>query len=571
MKEHILDLEFPSEDNYVDTHFKLSKKFIIHANKSSPLGTDQKNILNDFGIADGKKKSYLIKIYRKQIIGLPSPYETNCQEYGHQSRFDCLNQCYYKKFKLKLGCLPPGNNPYTFILKTIYLSEVIELFNFKDICQFVDYNNHVSLVQELERSISKICNNICKKACIETLFTNDYHLIKVDRNSSMITIKLGQSYYTIVKHEPSTTLVQTFINIINVCSLLHGVNIVYIVWKIIKIIINISYVRKISRSLYMSKLKIKKFIKVYCLLTISLFLLRELFFTTIEYFEYNSILRIGVKNNHDEIGQVSMRLTFMFEANKNDVDKIFSTSTNESIISNNMNQNFSENGPFIIFWDQYVKSDLKFIIEKLGYLNNEFNENFQINFNNDRGTLMNNMSMMKTSGFMINNEDNIDDKNRHYFVTFDLIKFNMNEFININFKKYIKIKSTWKLTHIFIHSDLFPNFNEIFYNEFNLYYENFTLVLAKTVRQYMDPPVGHCSRYSVPSAQTFNAESHIQCYRKCYRYLVRKDLNCTLLTMDYSFNMLDFNSLDENLCDSHNLHYYNNIYKKTKIKTIIKR
>ena len=384
----------------------------------------------------------------------------------------------------------------------------------------------------------------------------------------MITIKLGQSYYTIVKHEPSTTLVQTFINIINVCSLLHGVNIVYIVWKIIKIIINISYVRKISRSLNTSKIKFKKFIKVYCLLTISLFLLRELFFTSIEYFEYNSILRIGVKNNHDEIGQVSMRLTFMFEANKNDVDKIFSTSTNESIISNNMNQNFSVNDPFIIFWDRYGKSDLKFIIEKLEYLNNEFSENFRVNFIDDKGTSMNNMSMMKTSGFMITNEENIDEKNRHYFVTIDLIKFNLKKSININFKKYIKIEPNMRLTHIFIHSDLFPNFNEIFYNEFNLYYENFTLVLAKTVRQYMDPPVGHCSRYSVPSDQTFNAESHIQCYRKCYRYLVRKDLNCTLLTMDYSFNMLDFDNLDENLYDSDTMYYYNNNYPKLKKNAI---
>ena len=180
------------------------------------------------------------------------------------------------------------------------------------------------------------------------------------------------------------------------------------------------------------------------------------------------------------------------------------------------------------------------------------------------------MSMMKflTSSFTFPNGKTINENYRYYFVCFELLESNLKNSVNINFKKYTGSDPNWKLNTILIHSDLFPKFNQLFHNEFNLYFENFTIVLAKTVRQYLEPPIGQCSRYSIPSPKTFDAKSHIQCYRKCFRRLFRNDLNCTLLTLDYSFNMLDFENLDENLCDSDTMYYYNNNYPKLKKNAI---
>ena len=165
-----------------------------------------------------------------------------------------------------------------------------------------------------------------------------------------MTFKLGKSYYTIVKHEPSTTFMQTLINIINVCGLWHGVNIVLIVSGTIEVIIKTPFVNNISKTCTSSKINLKKHLKLLFLFLVSIFLLRQLYKSSLEYFESKTILRMNIKNIYDEIEQGSIKITFIFQANQNNVDRLFFKVINSSSLCSNINSHIDEGDSFGKFW-----------------------------------------------------------------------------------------------------------------------------------------------------------------------------------------------------------------------------
>ena len=105
-----------------------------------------------------------------------------------------------------------------------------------------------------------------------------------------------------------------------------------------------------------------------------------------------------------------------------------------------------------------------------------------------------------------------------------------------------------QLKNIILHSQPVPNFQEIPSVDQLISSGNYSLVITKIFRQYMEPPFGECSNYRPNIYQYFNASSHMQCYRQCLRHFGEKHYNCTPLLIDGSFNELDFPTNDNTFC-----------------------
>ena len=105
-----------------------------------------------------------------------------------------------------------------------------------------------------------------------------------------------------------------------------------------------------------------------------------------------------------------------------------------------------------------------------------------------------------------------------------------------------------KIRNVLLHSQPVPNFDELHSVDHLIASDNYSLVLTKTLTQYMEPPFGECSNYWPITQQHFNASSHMQCQRQCLRNFAERLYNCTPLLIDSSFNELDFPTNDKTLC-----------------------
>ena len=145
-----------------------------------------------------------------------------------------------------------------------------------------------------------------------------------------------------------------------------------------------------------------------------------------------------------------------------------------------------------------------------------------------------------TVTFKINFENSDKKKGMNFLNVFHRINKTQNFW---NFKEeYVK--------KILVHSQPIPHFYELSSSmtESKPISENYTLILSKTLRTYLEPPFGDCSYYSPNSDQPFNASSYMQCYRLCIKDLIEKQFNCVPLFIEDSISEMDFPTNNKTLC-----------------------
>ena len=72
---------------------------------------------------------------------------------------------------------------------------------------------------------------------------------------------------------------------------------------------------------------------------------------------------------------------------------------------------------------------------------------------------------------------------------------------------------------------------------------NSSAIYRKTFRSYLGPPYGQCSDYSEDQRHHyFNADNHLQCYRRCLLIDIHKQFNCYLRFVNRTFSYSDNNS-----------------------------
>ena len=122
---------------------------------------------------------------------------------------------------------------------------------------------------------------------------------------------------------------------------------------------------------------------------------------------------------------------------------------------------------------------------------------------------------------------------------------------------------------IAFHSQPVPHFAELTSLELEMKSNNYSFIITKTLRSYLEPPFGNCSQYSEENYRPFDATSHMQCYRQCIRSAAKDLFNCVPLFMDDSINELDFPSNDTKLCYNREMKKFKQIEKRliTKCKT----
>ena len=78
---------------------------------------------------------------------------------------------------------------------------------------------------------------------------------------------------------------------------------------------------------------------------------------------------------------------------------------------------------------------------------------------------------------------------------------------------------------------------------------NISILIRKESHQYMRWPYGQCNDYTVPSVRTFNARSHVQCYRHCLTHHYIKEWNCVPLFIDHFITEYDL-TIATNRCST---------------------
>ena len=98
----------------LERNYYMINKFFIH-----PSNTFIKSVDQEFHISDQSKhlsKLFMARIAKTQFQRLPEPYDTKCHEYYGSNQYECLNQCFGRKYLDQFGCIPISNSLYTFVL-----------------------------------------------------------------------------------------------------------------------------------------------------------------------------------------------------------------------------------------------------------------------------------------------------------------------------------------------------------------------------------------------------------------------------------------------------------------------
>ena len=75
--------------------------------------------------------------------------------------------------------------------------------------------------------------------------------------------------------------------------------------------------------------------------------------------------------------------------------------------------------------------------------------------------------------------------------------------------------------------------------------KNYTFIVRKVLRSYLEFPFGNCSHYFPEIVGPFNASSHIQCYRRCLISFARKHIGCNPVFIDLTISELDLEPNEE--------------------------
>ena len=214
-----------------------NKRLIFH-----PITTGPELTSDELSISSFDYDNYFIELTRYDFIRQPPPYDTQCQEYGNGTRYDCLNNCYHDEYIKISRCIPVEQSLYTF-----------------SIINKTEYNriNFCSNFKEFENSkIIKICESQCRTSCKDTKFIS----FEQKRIGMMnIEIKFYDQDNYKINYEPNMNIFRLFISAINLVSSFYGTTII----DIILILKNlITYLSSKSRIIVTQNKKLFRLIKV---------------------------------------------------------------------------------------------------------------------------------------------------------------------------------------------------------------------------------------------------------------------------------------------------------------------
>ena len=283
---------------------------------------------------------------------------------------------------------------------------------------------------------------------------------------------------------------------------------------------------------------------------------------TVDYFYYESQLKIFVNNNNEDYSYPRVTLNTMLNILpfKTDWKDYFARYFNISIY-----REYLSIKPLDCFTEIENKCDQLdkecYFIDYVTFLMNECYDigakelldervmkniyaNYNLRYNRDNNwfgimdiddkisgiKIFNNIESLLT--LTLNRSKIISKKN-------DLI-FQINNEINSNLAEF---KS------IILHSQPIPHLKEFNIMSFKKSH-NYSLLVTKTKRSYLGPPYSQCSHYRSDTKTPFNALSHMQCYRHCLRTFAQNHnrLNCTPLFIDDIITELDLLTEENILC-----------------------
>ena len=101
----------------------------------------------------------------------------------------------------------------------------------------------------------------------------------------------------------------------------------------------------------------------------------------------------------------------------------------------------------------------------------------------------------------------------------------------------------YKITNILLSSKPLIMFNDMTQIDKGFVGFNSSAIYRKTFRSYLGPPYGQCSDYSEDQRyHYFNADNHLQCYRRCLLIEIHKQFNCYFRFVNRTFSYSDNNS-----------------------------
>ena len=222
----------------------MRKTFVPHENHRIPLSSDP-----TIGVNVNVNTPYkLIKMVRNEFKRLPPPYDTGCREYpddGNGRRFQCLNGCYLRYYTSELKCVPISDSRLTIQLYAFNMEPNVT-FCLND--SLID-NSTISKVNHM---IDSNCPHECPAPCVENvysyrMFDNIVTDILMDHDRSLsyslelisYRFALSDQFYVTINYAPTITIMTLVINVANILSLWHGINLISLIADLAKAMKNV--------------------------------------------------------------------------------------------------------------------------------------------------------------------------------------------------------------------------------------------------------------------------------------------------------------------------------------------
>ena len=190
----------------------------------------------------------LIKMSRNEFKRLPPPYDTGCREYpdGNGRRFQCLNGCYLRYYTSELKCVPISDSRLTIQLYAFNIEPNVT-FCLND--SLID-NSKMSKVNHM---IDSNCPHECPAPCVENVYS--YRMFDMTYDDLLnigndiyysygfipfsYRFALRDKFYVSINYAPTITIMTLVINVANILSLWHGINLISLIADLAKAVKNV--------------------------------------------------------------------------------------------------------------------------------------------------------------------------------------------------------------------------------------------------------------------------------------------------------------------------------------------
>ena len=213
----------------------MRKTFVLHEWHRMPLSSDPTIDVN----VNLNNQHKLIKMSRNEFKRLPPPYDTGCREYpdGNGRRFQCLNGCYLRYYTSELKCVPISDSRLTIKLYAFNIEPNVT-FCLND--SLID-NSKISKVNHM---IDSNCPHECPAPCVENVYS--YRMIVTEDISKSYVLQLtyyrfelSDQFYVTINYAPTITIMTLVINVANILSLWHGINLISLIADLAKAVKNV--------------------------------------------------------------------------------------------------------------------------------------------------------------------------------------------------------------------------------------------------------------------------------------------------------------------------------------------